>query len=108
MTEKAKAPAIRFKGFTDAWEQRELNYFLEVSTEKNTDDLYSKQDVLSVSGNYGIVNQIEFQGRSFAGASVLNYGVVGTGDVVYTVPLQKIWLFYKTSEKHHKSDIYTP
>jgi len=21
------------------------------------------------------------------------------------VPLQKIWLFYKTSEKHHKSDI---
>jgi hypothetical protein len=24
------------------------------------------------------------------------------------VPLQKIWLFYKTSEKHHKSDIYTP
>jgi len=24
------------------------------------------------------------------------------------VPLQKIWLFYKTSEKHHKSDIYMP
>jgi len=22
------------------------------------------------------------------------------------VPLQKIWLFYKTSEKHHKWDIY--
>jgi len=39
---------------------------------------------LSVSGDYGIVNQIEFQGRSFAGASVSNYGVVQTGDVVYT------------------------
>ncbi|HEX7543038.1 MAG TPA: hypothetical protein VF385_03080 [Patescibacteria group bacterium] len=24
------------------------------------------------------------------------------------VPLQKIWLFYKTSEKHHKWDIYMP
>ena len=24
------------------------------------------------------------------------------------VPLQKIWLFYKTSEKHRKSDIYMP
>ena len=24
------------------------------------------------------------------------------------VLLQKIWLFYKTSEKHHKSDIYIP
>ena len=25
-----------------------------------------------------------------------------------TVLLQKIWLFYKTSEKHHKWDIYMP
>ena len=25
-----------------------------------------------------------------------------------SVPLQKIWLFYKTSERHHKSDIYIP
>ena len=40
--------------------------------------------MLSVSGDYGIVNQIEFQGRSFAGASVANYGIVETGDVVYT------------------------
>lgn len=37
-----------------------------------------------MSGDYGIVNQIEFQGRSFAGVSVSNYGVVRTGDVVYT------------------------
>ena len=39
---------------------------------------------MSVSGDYGIVNQIEFQGRSFAGTSVTNYGIVNTGDVVYT------------------------
>lgn len=37
-----------------------------------------------MSGDYGIVNQIEFQGRSFAGVSVAAYGVVETGDVVYT------------------------
>lgn len=37
-----------------------------------------------MSGDFGVVNQIEFQGRSFAGASVSNYGVVHTGDVVYT------------------------
>ena len=58
--------------------------YLEVSREKNKDEEYGKEDVLSVSGEYGIVNQIEFQGRSFAGASVANYGVVETGDVVYT------------------------
>lgn len=58
--------------------------YLDVSSEKNTSNIYNKGDVLSVSGDYGIVNQIEFQGRSFAGASVSNYGVVHTGDVVYT------------------------
>ena len=67
-----------------SWEQRKLNDYLEVSKEKNKDKTYGKEDVLSVSGDYGIVNQIEFQGRSFAGVSVAPYGVVETGDVVYT------------------------
>lgn len=84
MTKKTDTPAIRFKGFSDTWEQRKLSNYLEVSNEKNTNDVYGKQDVLSVSGDYGIVNQIEFQGRSFAGASVSNYGVVHTDDIVYT------------------------
>ena len=77
-------PEIRFSGFTDAWEQRKLNEYFNVSTAKNKDNHYGKEDVLSVSGDYGIVNQIKFQGRSFAGATVANYGVVNTGDVVYT------------------------
>ena len=77
-------PEIRFYGFTDDWEQRKLIDYLEVSTQKNSDNRFTKEDVLSVSGECGIVNQIEFQGRSFAGASVSNYGVVETGDVVYT------------------------
>ena len=77
-------PKLRFEGFPDAWERRKLYEYLDVSTEKNIEDVFTKQDVLSVSGDFGIVNQIEFQGRSFAGASVSNYGVVNTGDVVYT------------------------
>ena len=77
-------PELRFPGFTDAWEQRKLNEFLSVSNLKNTENKYNKKNVLSVSGDYGIVNQIEFQGRSFAGASVSNYGVVEKGDIVYT------------------------
>ena len=77
-------PKIRFKGYTDDWEQRKLNEYFNVSTAKNKDNHYGKEDVLSVSGDYGIVNQIKFQGRSFAGATVANYGVVNTGDVVYT------------------------
>ncbi|MFR7538367.1 MAG: type I restriction endonuclease subunit R, EcoR124 family [Clostridium sp.] len=66
------------------WEQRKLRDYLEVSKQKNRSELFGKKDVLSVSGEFGIVNQIEFQGRSFAGTSVANYGVVEVGDVVYT------------------------
>lgn len=84
MQDNGKKPALRFKGFTDPWEQRKLEEYLEVSGQKNFEGIYTKEDVLSVSGDFGIVNQIEFQGRSFAGASVANYGVVETGDIVYT------------------------
>ena len=79
-----KNPEIRFKGFTDDWEQRKLIDYLDVSNEKNKKGDYKKTDVLSVSGEVGIVNQIEFQGRSFAGVSVENYGIVNAGDIVYT------------------------
>ena len=82
--EKTLVPQIRFAGFTDPWEQRKLENYVVVSTTKNVDGKFGKEDVLSVSGEYGVVNQITFQGRSFAGASVSNYGVVNTGDVVYT------------------------
>ena len=58
--------------------------YLEVSKDKNKEEAFGKEDVLSVSGDYGIVNQIEFQGRSFAGASVALYGIVDTGNIVYT------------------------
>lgn len=80
----SNTPKVRFKGFGEEWEWRRLSAYLTVSTLKNRDKVYGKEDVLSVSGDYGIVNQIEFQGRSFAGESVINYGVVETGDVVYT------------------------
>ena len=79
-----KQPSYRFAGYTEAWEQKKLGAYLTVSKNRNVDGEYDKSDVLSVSGDYGIVNQIKFQGRSFAGASVLPYGIVETGDVVYT------------------------
>ena len=45
---------------------------------------FGKGDVLSVSGEYGVINQITFQGRSFAGESVADYHIVETDDIVYT------------------------
>ena len=79
-----RAPRIRFEWFAGDWEQRRLSDYLETSKAKNIDGAFDKGDVLSVSGECGVINQIEHKGRSFAGQSVLQYGIVNNGDVVYT------------------------
>lgn len=79
-----KIPAIRFPQFKEPWEHKQLNELLAESKLKNADLKYDKDEVLSVSGELGIVNQIEHLGRSYAGESVHNYGVVEVGDIVYT------------------------
>ena len=77
-------PKLRFPEFTEDWERVLLNYFLEENKERNKKNEFSKKDVLSVSGEFGIVNQIELLGRSFAGKSVLDYHIVRSGNIVYT------------------------
>lgn len=77
-------PEIRLDGFKSEWEINKLNKYLTVSKQKNTQLKFDKEDVLSVSGEFGIINQIQFQGRSFAGASVEMYSSVDTGNIVYT------------------------
>ena len=77
-------PVIRLDRFEGEWEINKLNKYLTVSKKKNTQQKFGKEDVLSVSGEVGIVNQIQFQGRSFAGVSVEMYSIVDTGNIVYT------------------------
>lgn len=79
-----KEPKIRFPEFKGKWELTLLNKLLVESKTKNKDLVFEKKDVLSVSKEHGIINQIEHLGRSYAGASVHNYGVVEVGDIVYT------------------------
>lgn len=61
-----------------------LNTVLLENKDRNEDLRFGKDDVLSVSGERGIVNQIDLLGRSYAGESVAPYHIVETGDVVYT------------------------
>ena len=77
-------PQIRFKGYTDKWQVKELRDYFIVATERNQSEEYNKYDIYSVSREFGVINQIEYQGKSFAGASLANYGIVQTGDLVYT------------------------
>ncbi len=77
-------PEIRFPEFKAGWEHKPLNHYLKESKALNINLKYDKTQVLSVSGELGCVNQIEHMGRSYAGESVHNYGVVENGDIVYT------------------------
>ena len=61
-----------------------LNTVLKENKARNDDLTFGKEDVLSVSGEQGVVNQMQLLGRSYAGESVAPYHVVETGDVVYT------------------------
>lgn len=47
---------------------------------KNTENY----EVYSVSVSQGIINQIDYLGRSFAAKETLHYNVVNYGDIVYT------------------------
>lgn len=82
--EGQKVPEVRFKGFEGEWKTVQLCECLEVSKERNSDNKYGIEDVLSVSDDSGVTNQIELLGRSFAGKSVSNYGILHEGEIVYT------------------------
>ena len=66
------------------WSTPELNSVLTENKERNRSGRFGKEDVLSVSGEFGVTNQIELLGRSFAGASVKDYHIVEAGNIVYT------------------------
>ena len=71
-------PEIRFAGFTDPWEQRKLGELFEESDERASD-----REILSVSVANGIYPASESDRETNPGASLANYKVVHSGDVVY-------------------------
>ena len=77
-------PRVRFKGFEREWEKVTLGDCLTINNERNQNNVYGINDVLSVSDEVGVVNQIKLLGRSYAGKSVANYRVLKTNQIVYT------------------------
>ena len=62
------------------WQKTELSNVLQERIEKNING----HIICSVSVSKGVVNQIEYLGRSFAAKETLHYNVVKYGDIVYT------------------------
>ena len=77
-------PPLRFPEFSGEWRYLPLNEYLYENKERNKTGFFNKTSVLSVSGDFGVINQIQLLGRSFAGKSVLDYHVVRHGNIIYT------------------------
>lgn len=76
-------PEIRFKGFTDAWEQRKLSELLYLSSERNNGS-YTRDDVLAASLGTELQKKHIYFGLRATDESVKNYKVVLPNDVIYT------------------------
>ena len=74
-------PEIRFKGFTDAWEQRKLGDIVERVVRKNTNNESSLP--LTISAQYGLVDQITYFNNRVASRDVSNYYLVLNGEFAY-------------------------
>ena len=82
MSEIMKKPRIRFKGFTEAWEQRKLNEIADKVTEKNAGLQYI--ETFTNSAEFGIVSQRDFFDHDIAKMSSLGgYYIVRNEDFVY-------------------------
>lgn len=77
-------PKVRFKGFEGEWKETTLSECLDISYLQNSENKYDKNDVLSVSDDFGVMNQIELLGRSYAGKDVSSYSILQKGEIVYT------------------------
>ncbi len=77
-------PKLRFKKFSGEWQAKPLSSCLTISNLRNQDQSFDRDDVLSVSDEYGVVNQISLLGRSYAGEDISNYKVTLPGQLIYT------------------------
>lgn len=77
-------PKIRLQGFSGKWITKQLSEILTISSEQNKKNIYTKEDVFSVSDEFGVVNQIKHLGRSYAGKSLAGYKVLRENQIVYT------------------------
>ena len=78
---KTEMPSIRFYGFDNDWEQRKLGDIVERVVRKNTNNESSLP--LTISAQYGLVDQITYFNNRVASRDVSNYYLVLNGEFAY-------------------------
>ena len=84
---KQNKPAIRFKGFTDAWEQRKLG---EVVKEVTRNDPTSEAPIMMITANNGFIEQSERYAFDNAGESLKKYILLQKGELAYNHGASKL------------------
>ena len=74
-------PIFRFSVFTGDWEQRKLGHIVGRVTRKNK-DLVSNLP-LTISAQYGLIDQNEFFDKRIASKDVSNYYLILKGEFAY-------------------------
>ena len=74
-------PKIRFKGYEEDWEQRKLGDLVDRVTRKNQ-DLVSELP-LTISAQYGLIDQNEFFDKRVASKDVSGYYLIENGEFAY-------------------------
>ena len=102
-----RVPAIRFKGFTDPWEQRKLGDITRRVTRKN--DNLESQLPLTISAQYGLVDQTEFFNNRVASADLSGYYLLHRGEFAYNKSTSgdSPWGAVKRLERYEKGCVST-
>ena len=78
----ANKPRIRFKGFTEDWEQRKLSDISTKVTRKNVNVHYT--ETLTNSAEQGIISQVDFFDKEISNKDNINgYYIVDNNDFIY-------------------------
>ena len=81
MQEKTNKPALRFKGFDEDWEQRKLGELVDRVVRKNTNN--ESILPLTISAQYGLVDQITYFNNRVASQDLSNYYLILNGEFAY-------------------------
>ena len=75
-------PALRFPDFANdgEWEVKRLGDLFTRVTDKNSEN---NKNVLTISAQYGLVNQFEYFSKNVAATDVTNYYIIKKGDFAY-------------------------
>ncbi|MDY3982737.1 MAG: restriction endonuclease subunit S [Veillonellaceae bacterium] len=84
---KRKVPKLRFPGFTDDWEQRELGEVVVEVTRNNGD---SAAPIMMITANDGFINQSNRYSTNNAGQSLKKYILLKKGELAYNHGASKL------------------